>query len=334
MLRRTILFFVFGLLALPGAADVIHLTNGDRISGTIEGISAGKVIIATSYADNISVSVGEIESLSSEKEFSVRTGGATVKGKFTPSADGQTLETNGAAQPIALSDVRSASESNLAITQLAREFSNRADIGLVISNGNSDTESLNTLVESVYKKDKVQHAATLLISSEEADEVKTKDQLDFDYNYKRFMSDRWYLAGNAEYFTDELKDIDRRITVGAGAGYQFWDNTFGAFSAEAGVSAVREEIDGEDEDNPAFRFALDYKKYLLAKRLELFHRQSVLVIPDSDRGEVISASTGARYAVSDRIDTTARIDLIHETEPAPGNSKTDTTYTLGIGVKF
>ena len=333
MLRR-ISVFVLSIVCSLSYADVIQMTNGDRISGTVEGISAGKVLIATSYADTIAVSVGEIESVTSEKEFSVRTGGETVRGKFAASENGQVLQSGSGTSPIVLSDVRSASESNLAITQLASEFSNRADIGLVISNGNSDTESLNTLIESVYKRDKVQHAATLLVSSEEADEVQTKDQLDFDYNYKRFMSDRWYLAGNAEYFTDELKDIDSRITVGAGAGYQFWDNTFGAFSAEAGVSAVREDIDGEEEDNPAFRFAIDYKKFLMAKRLELFHRNSVLVIPDSDRGEVIYGSTGLRYAVSDRIDTTARVDLIHETEPAPGNSKTDTTYTLGIGVKF
>ena len=333
MLRRMSVL-VLSLTCSLSFADVIQMTNGDRISGTVEGISSGKVLIATSYADTIAVSLGEIESVTSDKEFSVRAGGETLRGKFSVGDSGQVLQTDSGSSTIVLADVRSASESKLAVTQLAAEFSNRADIGLVISNGNSDTESLNTLVESVYKRDKVQHSATLLVSSEEADEVQTKDQLDFDYNYKRFMSDRWYLAGNAEYFTDELKDIDSRITVGAGAGYQFWDNTFGAFSAEAGVSAVREDIDGEEEDNPAFRFALDYKKFLMAKRLELFHRQSILVIPDSDRGEVVSASTGLRYAVSDRIDTTARVDLIHETEPAPGNSKTDTTYTLGIGVKF
>ena len=79
---------------------------------------------------------------------------------------------------------------------------------------------------------------------------------------------------------------------------------------------------------------MDYKKLLLARRLELFHKQSMLIIPDSDRGEVISASTGVRFALSDKIDTIARVDLNLETKPVPGNSKTEVTYTVGIGVKF
>lgn len=316
-------------------ADTISLLNGDRLTGTLSGISGGQAIFETSYAGSVRVDLGEVAQIETDESFDIRTPAGVVYGNFAAGADGQEIVSpDDGVIAIPPAQVAQASQSRLALSPHAREWSNRADIGLVISNGNSDTRNLNTLVESIYKADSVQHAASLKLANEEAEEETTKDQVDLDYGYKRFMSQRWFVAGNAEYFTDELKDIDSRITLGTGAGYQFWDNTFGALSAEAGVSAVREEINGNNESNPALRLALDYKRLFMANRLELFHKQSVLIIPDSDRGEVISASTGLRYALSGNIDTIARVDLNHETKPAPGNSKTDTTYTLGVGIKF
>ena len=68
--------------------------------------------------------------------------------------------------------------------------------------------------------------------------------------------------------------------------------------------------------------------------LEFFHGQSILFIPDSDRGEILQSSTGIRYVLNDRIDFGARVDLIHESEPVPGNSKSDVTWVLGVGIKL
>lgn len=325
---------LFLITTSAAVADVIELKNGDRLTGRLEGVSGGKAILATSYAGEVAINLNEVVTITSEESFRIGTPSGYIKGRFVRSVDGQQVESENARTTVKLNDVRSASQSRLALAQLGSEWSNRADVGFVISSGNSDTQNLNTLIESLYKADVVQHLASLRISNEEAEAQTTKDQFDFDYGYKRLMTERWFVAGNAEYFADYLKGIDSRVTIGAGGGYQFWDNTFGALSVEAGISAVQEEIDGLDENNPAGRFALDYKRLLLANRLELFHKQAILVIPDPDRGQVLSTSTGLRYSLSNQIDTIARVDLNHETKPAPGNSKTDTTYTVGIGIKF
>ena len=311
-------------------ADVVVMTNGDRLTGKLATIEGGFVYLATEYAGTVPLQLAAVASLTTDEAFDVHVDGVKLSGTFRSAGDSTMV----ADSPVELAKIGRAGEDNIAETGLGTDWSSRADVSLVLSNGNSDTESLNTLIESVLKKDKVQHAMSLLISREEAEEEATRDQVDLDYGYKRFVSEKWYAAGNAEYFKDELKDIDQRITLGAGMGYQFWDNSFGALSAKLGVSAVSEEVGGENEDNPALRWGLEYKRYLLAKKLELFHKHSILVIPDADRGEVISASTGLRYALNDRVDAAARVDLNHETKPAPGNSKSDVTYTLGIGVKF
>ena len=91
---------------------------------------------------------------------------------------------------------------------------------------------------------------------------------------------------------------------------------------------------GVRQHNPAARWALDFNRYLFAKRIEVFHRQSFLYISEEDRREVISSSTGLRYALNERIDTSFRVDMNYEANPAPGKVRLDTTYSLGLGVRF
>lgn len=326
---------VFGLVVAGAVqADTIVLKNGDRLTGTVDSVSGGYVLLQTEYAGRVTIKTDAVAQISTEASFNVRTEAGRRSGQFAVQGDQQVLVSDAGSAPVALTAIRTAGQSNLKITQLGSEWSSRADLSAIISTGNSDTESYNTLIESIRKHDNVQHSVSLLLSNEAAEAEATKDQLDLDYGYRRFISEKWYASGNAEYFQDRLKDIDARITAGIGMGYQFWDNSFGALSTDLGVSYVQEDLDGDQQGNPAARWGLEYRRSLLAKKMEFFHKQSVLIIPDADRGEVIATSTGLRYALNARIDTTARVDMNHETEPAEGNSKTDVTYTLGVGIKF
>lgn len=334
MLNRILVSLFLVSVGASAFADTVVLKNGDQLTGSVDSIVSGRVLLQTEYAGLIPIQLDAVASIDSEVDLDVRTAGGVSSGRLAMVAGEQHIVSADASRPVALADVGRATKNKLSVTSFADEWSSRADLSAVISNGNSDTASYNTLVESSYKAGKSEHNVSLLVSKEEAEEETTKDTLDLDYGYKRFISEKWFASGNAEYFQDKLKDIDQRITLGAGMGYQFWDNSLGAFSTDLGISAVKEELNGDDETNPAIRWGLDYKQFFFSNRMELFHKQSLLFIPDSDRGEVISSSTGLRYALSDRIDSTVRVDLNHETEPPEGSSSTDVTYSLGIGVKF
>ena len=325
-----------GAAALPAAADVVNLNNGDRLSGTVDSVTGGKVILETEYAGSVLIDMEAVASLETEKAFEVRTkGGGMAEGRFVMGPGGQILAlADDQVEPIDLSSVRTARQNKLALTQLVAEWSTRADLSLEITNGNTETNKYNTLIETILKRERVSHAFSFLFSKEEANSETTVDQRDFDYLYKRFVSEKWYASGNAEYFKDQLKDIDYRLTTGAGMGYQFWDNSFGALSSDLGVSAVQEKRpEGKDVD-PAIRWGLDYNRFLWSKRLELFHKHSLLIIPVSGRGEVLQTSTGLRLGVNSHIDTHFRVDVRYETDPPEDTKKTDTTYNLGIGLKL
>ena len=91
------------------------------------------------------------------------------------------------------------------------------------------------------------------------------------------------------------------------------------------------EIGGRQEENPALRIALDYNRYFRGGDIELFHSDELLTLTDFDRGQILTTTTGVRFTLSERWKADARIDLIYETEPAPGNEEADVTYILGIG---
>lgn len=332
-----LLCLVLLTLASAGAlGGTVVLKNGDRLSGEVDSISGGRLLLTTDYAGRIPIRLDAVQSVTSPVAFHVRLrGGGYLDGRLADEEGTQRLLGDGdASQPIDLAAVSSASRRGHALADLASGWSTRADLAAALSTGNSETESVNLLVRSTLALDWTVHDWTLLVSREEADSAVSKEQLDFDYGYKRFFTRKWFALGNAEYYRDQLKDIDLRITLGGGIGYQVWQDSLGALSVGTGVSAVFDEIGTKAKENPAWRWEVDYNRFFWSKQFEFFHRHSLLVIPDSGRGEVIEASTGVRLAISDRLNTHLRVDHRIDTKPPEDADRTDVTYSLGVGFTF
>lgn len=324
---------------LPGGAVVagaVVLKNGDKLTGRVDSISGGRLLLETEYAGRVPIRLEAIESVASEAAFRLRLrGGGHLAGRLAVQDSAQhLLGEAGMSRPLNLATVASAGRRGDALADLGSGWSTHADLAASLSSGNSETEAVNLRVQSTLKLDWSVHDWALLVSREEAEGARNREQLDFDYGYKRFFSDKWFALGNAEYYRDELADIDLRITLGGGIGYQVWQDGFGALSLGMGVSAVFDEIGAKAKENPAWRWELDYNRFFWSKQFEIFHRHSMLVIPDGSRGEVIEASTGVRLAISERLSSNFRIDHRIDTKPREGADRTDVTYSLGVGFKF
>lgn len=315
-------------------ADTLSLFNGDRLSGTLVSISAQRVVFETSYAGAVTVEQRAIEQLETNGTYTLRGAAFEYQGALIVRGDAQGIETDDGFVAVGLAAIDSADRVRGVLAVLPLDWATRVDLSAVFSSGNSSTESFNTLAESRLKQPNAQHLATLLRNTEKSEGITSKDQVDLSYGYKRFISARWFGSANSNYFRDELKDIDQRLTLGAGVGLQIWNSDRGVLSTEFGVSAVQERLNGLNRVNPAARWAIDFQRFFLNRRVEVFHRQSILSIAAEERGQVLTSSTGIRFALSDRIDTALRTDLNYETDPPPGNKKADTTYTLGVGLKF
>lgn len=329
--------FLAALVAVvssPAWADRLTFANGDVITGTVTSLEGGHVVIQTEYAARIVVAQDKVLSIDTDDEVQVSTAqGDIINGKVTTEEGSVTIAGTGAT--VALADVKRVTRSSTPGLFEAADWAHKVDLAATLSKGNSKTETFSLLTESSMRKDQNEHTLNSALFRDKDDEVTTRDQMDIDYSYKRFLAnDKWFFAANGEYFRDKLKNIDPRITLGAGAGYRFWENSLGALTVEFGLSAVYEDLGVEDGTNPAARWALDYRRLLAGERMEFFHRHQILKILDSDRGEVFEAATGLRFMLNEWWDASLRADLRHETEVPAGSHKTDITYSVGVGVRF
>lgn len=293
-LKLCVLWFLS--CAVAAHADLLVMDNGDRITGRLDSITGGKAIFDTPYAGRIWVEIANIRTLETKEAYAVRMGDRMIEGTFAGEGDLQQLIGAGQAAIVNWTGVRSATQSRNAFTRFAAGWGSHLDLALSLADGNSSTEAFNVLLEVDYQDELNAHLVTALLAREEGEGLLTRDQLDIDYGYKRFLTERWYGAGNAEYFQDTLKDIDSRITLGVGAGVQFIDNSLQNLSSDIGISAVREDIGGDSDVEPALRLGVDYQRFVLAKTIELFHRQSILQLFGDEKNQVFSSSTGIRYA--------------------------------------
>ena len=325
---------MLALFSMGAQADVLHLTSGDRLTGEIDSINGGRVVLKTDFAGTIGVKLETIQNMESEKTFEIRTeDGTRQRGQFAVTDTEQQFRSEtGELADLDLTALKSAGENNLGLADLGSDWSNRFDAGISASSGNTETAAQNYQWESLLTRTRSDHRLLLTYNTQEDDGVKTKENLLTGYRYRRFFGERWYGLGNIGYQEDEFKGIDSRWTLGLGAGYRFWDNSQGALSTDLAANYVIEELDGVKDENPALRWGLEWNHFLWSKTTELFYNQSVLFVFGDAENTIYTGSTGVRFNLTDMLTANLRVDVANESDPPPDREKTDVTYVIGIGL--
>ena len=334
--RKSLYLLVAMLLAVSTGAQagVLHLVNGDRLTGEIDSITGGRLILKTEFAGTIGVKVDTVKHFESDKTFEIRTADSRkARGQFVVTSDAQQFRTEGGElTDLDLSTLKAAGENKLGITDLGSDWVTRFDAGISASTGNTETSAQNYLLESELTQVRADHKVNFTYNTQEDDNVKTKESLLGGYRYRRFFGERWYGLGNIGYQEDQFKGIDHRWTLGVGAGYRFWDDSQGALSTDLGFNYVMEQLEGVKDENPAVRWGLEWNRFFWSKKAEAFYNQSVLFIYSDPDNTVYNGSLGVRFNLTDMLTANLRVDVAHETEPADDLKKTDVTYVIGVGL--
>ena len=329
-----ILVALFLMLAGPAWADVVWLKSGDRVSGKIESLDGSALRIKTDWGGGVTIKRDAIASIRTDNELNLMLyDGERVQGRLESDREEeeqQILAEGEDARTVTLQAVRYASV-DAAVDRPGDRWQTRVTYGLNISTGNTETENHSLRASSTLRRGPWRHQGNADFDLKKDSGSTTREQYRVGYQLDWFFREDWFAFGSSEYFQDKLRGVDYRITLGGGLGYQFWDTTLGALSLEGGISEVIEKLNGETDNNRALRIGLDYKRYYMGQRLELFHGSELLVLAERDRGEILKTSTGIRYDLNSFLSTNLRLDFDHETEPAPGRKKSDVVYVIGLG---
>ena len=319
--RCVALFSVLaGLDVLGAAQDVVYFENGDRLTGTITAQDAESVAIDVDSVGAVVVPRSRIGRIARSED--------AAKGN--------------------LDDAEDASEDDASPFLRLDDWSLVADLGLVVASGNTRTEDYNLVLGAERVGARFDHVAGFAVRRASArvgvdgPVAETKDQLDLSYDLRwKFAAnaaggDRWYAVASVDYFRDPIKNIARRMTGGFGMGHTLWESPRGTLATDLGLSQVYETLRPSlaTAEDPALRWGVSFKRWLVAQWLEMFHNHHLLRKLGGNGGAVWDSDTGLRLHVNDRWRAGLRVDVQHETHPADERQKTDASYAIALGAAF
>jgi hypothetical protein len=301
MKKNLILLLIISVAFLiyrNSSADEVRLKNGDRLTGQVVRMEAGKLILKTSYAGEISMVWQEVASLKTDDSVKVVLKDETaLEGNTLSIEDGKMmLETAKIEVPVSfsLADVKAINPEPIKTVNIT----SRANVNITSERGNTDSDNYYFDGEFVARTKKNRYKIGGELSKEESDGTTTAQNWLTYGNYSHFLSKKWYLYADTLFEHDEFKDLNLRSTLGAGAGYQIFETPLLNLSISAGLAKVDENFDvAEDNDYSAGQWSVNYDQYFFKKFVQLFHVSTGFVSFEDTNDWFYRTRTGLRFPV-------------------------------------
>ncbi|MCG3170152.1 MAG: hypothetical protein CALGDGBN_01691 [Pseudomonadales bacterium] len=317
------------------AADTVHLQGGDRISGSIVSKVGDVLTLKTTYAGDVQIAWSQVESVETDAP-------ARFLLKDRTALDAQATRAAGTAvvlkagelvttAPVALADIEYINPPP-EVSGEGVAVSGRANLGLTANRGNTDNDQLFYDTEAVVRsiKNRFTIGATGENKQENGEDTARGNRAYFKYDH--FISQKWYAYANTDVEQDDFKDLDLRTTIGAGAGYQFWETPERSLALEGGLTYVNDDYDiAEDDNYMAGRWAVRYAQLLFGGATQFFHVHEGIVSIDDPDDTLLRMQTGLRFPLVDNLNATIQYNIDWQNNPPPGFKSTDTGYIVSVG---
>ncbi|MDH4189504.1 MAG: DUF481 domain-containing protein [Betaproteobacteria bacterium] len=320
-------------LAMAGAqADEVVLRNGDLITGQIDRLDGGKLTIRTDYAGRIAIAWKEVATLSTDRPVYVVVDESNrLKVRLRPAAEGSVSLFGGdwlAGESVALARIGAMTNEPIPVVVVT----GRVSLNASATSGNTETRQFHFDSEAVARSVKNRFTLGGVVERARDGGVETKRKSRVYLKYDHFAGMRVYGYSNADMERDAYKDLALRTTLGAGAGYQFFESREMNLSAELGLNFVNSDFEtAPDESYPATRWALKFDRHLFHSKTQLFYEHEAFFAIGSSKEVFVRATTGLRFPLIERLNATAQYGVEWDKIPAPDRVSTDRSALLTIG---
>lgn len=317
-------------------ADTLWLKNGDRVTGQIELLEGGYLIINTELAGRLRVPVKNISTFASDNALLIKSEGDAERALSVEASEepGTILVRNGGPQavPLQISAIQQLLEPKPLIADWVWEGNARA--ALDIKNNATEQRDLDLAFNTEARHGDWRHAVGGEFERDYRDDVKSRHQWSTDYDVSWFFDEQWFWQTSLNYQRDHINEIERRRQYGMGPGYEWWNDALGRFQTSARVDHVKlDNRDGSSRNFNALGLEWDLRRFLFGKRFEFFHNAETLIPDDPSVNFVVDAEAGVRYLLT----SWASLSLLTEWDYLNGNSQesvNDTRYRFGLGVNW
>lgn len=340
MKKNIAIFFTIITVAslIPGKslADEVRLKNGDRLTGQVIRMEAGKLILKTIYAGEISIVWQEVARLKTDGSVKVVLKDETaLEGTTLAIENGKMmLETANLEAPASfrMTDVKAINPKSIKTVKITT----RANVNITSERGNTDSDNYYFDGEFVARTEKNRYKIGGELSKEDSDGTTTSQNWLAYGNYSHFLNEKWYLYTDTFFEHDEFKDLNLRSTLGAGAGYQIFETPLLNLSISAGLAMVDENFDvAEDNDYSAGQWSVNYDQYFFEKFVQLFHVNTGFVSLEDANDWFLKTRTGLRFPVYKGLTATLQYNFDWDNQPSvDAETEESTKFIFLLGYEF
>jgi putative salt-induced outer membrane protein len=219
------------------------------------------------------------------------------------------------------------------------DWTGKGEAGLVISSGNTDTETANAKLNLAREGGKWKNAfglAGLYASDDDgrtAQRWEALTQSDYNFTPRNF----WF--GAARYEDDEFSGFEYQATVSTGLGHKFIDSDRTKFVGTAGVGykffETRDVIDedtgallvpGDSDSEVVFRGTIDFDHKFTATTSLL----NKFIVESGADNTFVQNDLTLQVKMTDVLALALGYSVRHNTDPPPNFKKTDTLTTVNL----
>jgi putative salt-induced outer membrane protein YdiY len=277
---NTLAVLLVASAALSACGDVVTMTDGSRILGTVESMAGGKLILLTEFAGTLEIDATLVASIQVDRKVNVGmdTGDRLVGPiKWRSGLDRATVETEFGGVPVDVQRIDAIwpeggkSPEMVAMEEQIAEAREEAEAakgrweltieaGLNYEEGNSERFGARGRIEArrIWPRDLLK----LFIAGDYAEEYKirsTSEAMAGAY-FEHMFTERVFGYARTEFEYDEFENLDLRASVGGGAGYYWIKKPEHELKTRAGLGYLHESfMDGYTRDSAEAELGLDYR---------------------------------------------------------------------------
>ena len=340
MKRNIALLFIIVMVSFfiteKSLADEVRLKNGDKLTGQIVRMQEDKLILKTTYAGKITIIWQEVAGIQTDGSVKiVLKDETTLEGTTEAVEDGKMkLDTDTLETPpsFSLADVKAINPEPVKPVKITT----RANASVTNERGNTNSDNYYFDGEFVARTKKNRYKIGGELANEKADGITTSQNWLAYGNYSHFLNKKWYLYADTLFEHDEFKDLDLRSTLGAGAGYQFFETPLLNLSVSAGLAMVDENFDvAEDKDYSAGQWTINYDQYFFNESVQLFHVNTGFVSLEHGKDWFIKTRTGLRFPLYKGLTATLQYNFDWDNQPSESaETEEDTKFLFLLGYEF
>ncbi|MFW5488525.1 MAG: DUF481 domain-containing protein [Desulfovibrio sp.] len=335
-MRKVLFLLIFSVvLGIAASADaaMVHMKNGDRLSGEVVKMEKGVLQLATPYAGTIKIQWDQIDSLESEKSLDVYLKDKTeLSGPAVADTPGHVTikPKNDAWHNLDASKIA-------AINTPCHEWEVKGGISLGFNKQSGNTNKANVGFQGGASVQKNKNRYNLSGEFNWGEDSGSRNAYNWrvEPGYDRYLTQRLFLNANAQFKHDEFQDLDLRSSVGLGLGYDILKNDRINLTVQAGPAYVSEDYDQrQDRDYTAGQWKVDFSWWIYKKYVQIFHSQNGFLSLEHSDEYIWQTKTGLKFPFTEKLYTALQYNYDWNNKPASGKVKWDEKILMAIGYNF